>query len=193
MILLTICLQCWNISFLCFSVCKFHIAVQKLVWLPPSQVGGQTWRSKDMYPQLYSSVVRLGLETCLTFMHWYGMKPNGTKYYGEEVNANGDIKLPVPCTCNILSFDLVVQLAKSRVPASSILFFFFFKLMSPNTAFKKRYCCSYCYCYSYYYYYYCLKDKDAVSSGWAGGKTLAEKVAFGLTKLCFFFFRERDN
>lgn len=125
MILLTICLQCWNIAFLCFSVCKFHITVQKLVWLPPSQVGRQTWRSKDMYPQLYSSVVWLGLETCLTFMHWYEMKPNGTKYYGEEVNTNGDIKLPVPCMCNILSFDLVVQLAKSRVPASSILFFFY--------------------------------------------------------------------
>lgn len=128
MILLTICLRCWNTAFLCFSVWKFHIAVQKLVWLPPSQVEEQTRRSKDMYPQLYSSVVGLGLETCLTFMHWYKMKANSTKYYGEEVNSNGDIKLPVPSMCNIFSFDSVVQLAKSRVPESSILFFFFFNL-----------------------------------------------------------------
>lgn len=44
------------------------------------------------------------------------------------MNSNGDIKLPVPSMCNIFSFDSVVQLAKSRVPESSILFFFFFNL-----------------------------------------------------------------
>lgn len=54
------------------------------------------------------------------------------------MNTNGDIKLPVPSMCNIFCFDLVVQLAKSRVPASSILFFFFFFNLCALTLHSKR-------------------------------------------------------